>query len=167
MGGRPCLIFRRPSLSASEVGIREKLFRGLFGVHVVTARLLAESPSCDPLSSKASADLLPPRLFRLLPGGTINLPDGTCTRWKTTPLHGALAVTFSDLGKLVTPGNSPSLFSNSPSIAHSVLRVVPIATYSQMTAWECDSETSTAGYGDAEIAVSRSTSRNIDLLQSV
>ena len=83
---------QRPSLSVREVGIRIVLFRGLSGVHFVTAHLLAESPDCDPDSSKASADSLPPRLFRLLPGGTNNLPDGTCTRWKTTPLHGAADV---------------------------------------------------------------------------
>ena len=29
---------------------------------------------CDPFTSEASADSLPPRLFRLLPGGTNNLP---------------------------------------------------------------------------------------------
>jgi len=33
-----------------------------------------------PLTSKASVDSLPPRSFRLLPGGTQNLLDGTCTR---------------------------------------------------------------------------------------
>jgi hypothetical protein len=45
------------------------------------------------LTSEASADSLPPRLFRLLPGGTTNFPGGTITRWKTTPFHGARFLT--------------------------------------------------------------------------
>ena len=60
---------------------------------IITACWLAESSTDDPFTSKASADSLPPRLFRLLPGGTSNFPGGTCTRWKTTPLHGALSLT--------------------------------------------------------------------------
>src|SRR5579863_1346281 len=39
-----------------------------------------DHPSMIRLTSEASADSLPPRLFRLLPGGTINLPSGTFTR---------------------------------------------------------------------------------------
>ena len=90
-----CMRRRRPSLSASKVGVRTSCFEACSAFTVVTARLLAESPCCDPLTSEASADSLPPRLFRLLPGGTINLPGGTRTRWKPTPLHGAQPGMFS------------------------------------------------------------------------
>jgi len=51
----------------------------------ITACWLAEPSSDGPLSSKASVDSLPPRPFRLLPGGTINFPGGTHTRWRTAP----------------------------------------------------------------------------------
>ena len=91
-----CMRRRRPSLIIREVGVREICFEACSAFTRVTARLFAESPSCDPLTSKASADSLPPRLFRLLPGGTTNLPDGTFTRWKTTPFHGARIRTYTN-----------------------------------------------------------------------
>jgi hypothetical protein len=71
----------------------------------------------DPLTSKASADSLPPRLFRLLPGGTINFPGGTRTRWRTAPFHGARLPT------LFFPGNGfPTPPSTRPSNLYRVDR---------------------------------------------
>ena len=79
---------RRPSPLHRGVGIHERCFGACSAFTRVTTCLLAESPS-DPLTSEASADSLPPRLFRLLPGGTANFPGGSASRWKTAPFHGA------------------------------------------------------------------------------
>ena len=91
----PCTRRRRPSLyparSASATVVSRPARRSLLLRPVCSP----DHPSMIRLASEASADSLPPRLFRLLPGGTINLPSGTFTRRRTTPFHGALDVTFS------------------------------------------------------------------------
>ena len=84
---------RRPSPSHRDLRRPQALFRGLLDVHFrygLPARCAAFS---GPWTSEASADSLPPRPFRLLPGGATNFPGGTRTRWRTTPLHGARCMT--------------------------------------------------------------------------
>ena len=83
---------RRPSLLHREVGVRERCF-GAFSTFTWLRPACLLSRLQRPFSSKASADSLPPRLFRLLPGGTTNFPGGTLTRWTTAPFHGARCTT--------------------------------------------------------------------------
>ena len=66
-----------------------RLFRGLHGVHIVTAYSLAELP-LQPSTPEASAASLPPLLLRLLPGGANQFPGGAFTHCGPTPFHGAL-----------------------------------------------------------------------------
>jgi hypothetical protein len=81
-----------PSTSAfpfpRRVGSCITLFEACSAFTRVTAYMLAESP-LRPSPPKAPAASLPPPLLRLLPGGTNQLPGGTCTRCGPTPFHGA------------------------------------------------------------------------------
>ena len=65
---------RRPFHIVRWVGIRVVHSRGLLGVHSLLRPICLLNRQRDSLTSKASADSLPPRLFRLLPGGTIKFP---------------------------------------------------------------------------------------------
>jgi hypothetical protein len=59
--------------------VLQLLFRGLLSVHSRYG-LLAHRVAMRPSTSKAPTASLPPPPFRLLPGGTNQFPDGSCTR---------------------------------------------------------------------------------------
>ena len=81
-----------PATAAFPVSVAGRLphypFRGLLSVHSRYG-LPARGVAKRPFPSKAPAASLPPPPLRLLPAGATELPGGICTRWRSTPFHGA------------------------------------------------------------------------------
>ena len=85
--GTDSLVFshqRRPSLECRRVGSCISGFEACTAFTIVTACMIAKSPS-RPITPEASAASLPPLLLRLLPGGAIQFPGGIYTHCGPTP----------------------------------------------------------------------------------
>ena len=81
----PMELFARPSPPSAAFPVKKSgrllqlLFRGLLSVHSRYG-LHARGVAKRPFPSKAPTASLPPLPLRLLPGGTNQFPDGSCTR---------------------------------------------------------------------------------------
>jgi len=86
---------RRTSLENRRVGSCISGFGTCSAFTSITAYMIAKSPMRFP-TPKVPADSLPPLLLRLLPGGAIQFPGGTCTHRGPAPFtahsSGRLAV---------------------------------------------------------------------------
>ena len=69
---------RRPSLVSRRVGSCVTRFGACAAFTHITACMLAKSPARPSTPEASAASFLPP-LLRLLPGGAIQFPGGTCT----------------------------------------------------------------------------------------
>jgi hypothetical protein len=89
---------RRPFLVNRRVGSCISGFGACSAFTSITACMIAKSPM-RPSTPKAPADLLPLLLLRLLPGGAIQFPGGTCTHCGPAPFtaHGYVRIDYYTL----------------------------------------------------------------------